>query len=158
LYSALTSRRGRCSDAIEAAHNALSVTIRPRQNTTAYFAQPFVRQVRGKTQFSLTGFDVKRSLPIATVDVAVGGTRHSRISQVGAARIAFNLPRKRNLILRQPRLAQAFRIAVVKAAQIGGVEGLARLELGDRPGEVLRQREIATQRIARLRIVARERQ
>jgi uncharacterized protein len=39
--SALTSRRGRCSDAIEAAHDALSLTIRPRHNTTAYFAQPY---------------------------------------------------------------------------------------------------------------------
>src|SRR5580658_4313986 len=101
----------------------------------------------------MTGSDVKRTSRIARLALAM-----RRKAAVRAGGVVVNLPGKQKLFLRQPRLAQAFIIAVVKAAQIGSVEGLARLELGDRPGEVLRQREIATQRIARLRIVARERQ
>jgi hypothetical protein len=57
-------------------------------------------------------------------------------------------------LLRQARLAQALIKAVVIAAQIRSVVWLARLELGDRPRDVERQREIAMQRLARLRIVA----
>ena len=43
-------------------------------------------------------------------------------------------------LLRQPRLAQAFIKAVVIVAQIRSVVWLARLELGDRLGDVERHR------------------